>query len=556
MNINKLEKIVILFIFTLICTHNTKAFTSKEKNIEIKALIDESLKIDEPGLAVGIVVGEQVKFTHHKGIANLDYSIPINNNTRFNLASNAKQYTALMILELEEQGKLKLSDDFRKYLPEAMPNIKQNITVHQLITHTSGIRDIYDLWALTGVTWYQRPFRNRDVMKMLNKQVELNFIPGSQFLYSNSNYILLAEMIAKITDQSFEKYATDFFNGLGMSETTVKRRNGSVVPNIARAYGKWSGWLEDPAIANMHGDGFLYTTLTDQLNWEMQVWGVKSELSKKLISKSQSSISGPAKSKYGYGLQFGYYRGLPTIYHTGSTGGYNAYTLRFPEQQTSIVILANTTQVNVVSLGNSIAEKILNSEFRSEDVFDTNSENITSLSNFKSHLGIYELNGGTVITLTENDGKLYREIAGVSPVQMIHESGNVYSYKTNPGLKLVLAKDNNNENFIELLASFQQKQTGHLIKAKPTGENYSRSINGSFINDETNTEIVVNYISDDKYEIIKNGKSRNATLIGKDYLGWNSYRMTFKRNNQNKVVEAFIDNQRIKNIRFNISNKD
>jgi CubicO group peptidase (beta-lactamase class C family) len=231
----------------------------------LSSLIDEAVGTDAPGVAVGVVQGDAVVFSHYSGLANLELSAPIDARSRFNIASNAKQFTALMVLELAHQGQIDLTADFRTYLPGALPGVGARITVDHLLGHTSGVRDIYDLWALTGVTWYERALTNTDAMALLNRQTALNFEPGSQFLYSNSNYILLAELIEAVTAQDFHEHARSFFDARGMTSTSVRRRYGVVLPDMARAYGNWDGWLEDPALANLHGDGFLYSTLDDQL---------------------------------------------------------------------------------------------------------------------------------------------------------------------------------------------------------------------------------------------------------------------------------------------------
>jgi len=517
---------------------------------ELHTLIDGLVAKGEPGVAVGIVIDGDIAFTHYEGLANLETPTDIGPKSRFNIASNAKQYMALMVLDLADQGRVGLFEDFRVYLPDAMPNVDQRITIEQLITHTSGVRDISELWGLTGVTWYERPFTNRDAMKMLNAQSALNFEPGTDFLYSNSNYILLSELVAEVTETPFPEYAEGFFSERRMQSTSWRRRYGVVVPNVARAYGKWSGWLEDPAIANMFGDGFLFTTLSDQLEWEKQVWGHEPTLPSKVMTASQRPVEGSSVSHYGFGLEFGRYKGQPTAYHVGSTGGYNAYTLRFPNQKTSIVVIGNTTQVGVVDLGNAIADRVLKDQLTSEPSFPAGPKTVDGPPIITDFLGLYELDSGTLLELTLVDGELYREIDGRDPVQLLPEGGNLFRYETIPELVIALTKDGDGRRAFKLYSPNQPTQVAKALDPAPAGDRYRRRLQGTFLNEETGTEIILRHIEADEFAMIKNGRERTATLKGNDYLGWNAYRFRAQRDRSGRVSGLMVDNNRIRNVWF------
>nr|WP_279639169.1 serine hydrolase domain-containing protein [Sphingomicrobium sediminis] len=309
-----------------------------------------------PGYAIGVVRGGETVFEATDGLADMSHGNAITPDTVFNIASVAKQFTAMMILQLAEDGRIDLDEDFRTYLPNAMPGIEDEITVRQLLRHRSGIRDIFDLWGLTGITWYENRLRNREAMALLNRQTDLNFAPGSDFLYSNSNYILLAEMIANVTGEPFYEVANGFFASLGMDDTLVRRRYGVVIPDLARGYMNFGSWLENPDIANTQGDGFVYSSLTDQLAYEAILQGAPGPLAPELIELSQSR---PEGGGYGFGLEHTDTNGLHDIYHQGSTGAYNAYTLRYPEQRLSIVVLSNASNLPIVQAVNNIGIALL-----------------------------------------------------------------------------------------------------------------------------------------------------------------------------------------------------
>ncbi|MEQ8435464.1 MAG: serine hydrolase domain-containing protein [Oceanicaulis sp.] len=542
----------VLIAVTAILTFASRADASASMNPDpqaIAALIDQAVGSDAPGVAVGVVRDGEIVITHASGLADLSNPAPLTVRSRFNIASNAKQFTALMILELAEAGQVELSEDFRTYLPDAMPNVRERITVEQLLGHTSGVRDIYDLWALTGVTWYERPYSNRDAMALLNRQTALNFAPGSQYGYSNSNYILLAELIAAVTDQRFHAHARAFFDARGMQATGVRRRYGVVLPDLARAYGNWDGWLEDPALANLQGDGFLFSTLEDQLHWERQVQGAEPSLSRDLIDRSQGPIPGSAHANYGYGLEFGVYRGLPITFHVGSTGGYNAYTLRFPAQNTSIVVMGNTTEVGVVQLGRQVADLILETAFGENPPFPDRPETVNPDHDRGSALGFYEFDSGTLVSIVERDGELYREIEGSDPVRLIAEGGNIYRYESNPGLRVAFETTADGRRRFDLFAAFQAPQGARQIDDAPEGDSYRRSLEGRFVNAETDTIIELRHVAGDEFEMIKNGRSRTAALIAQDYLAWNNYRIRVEQSG-GRAQALSVDNNRIRSVAF------
>ncbi len=514
-------------------------------------IIDSSVEPESPGVAVGVFTDDRIAFTHYAGLANLESSTPIDANSRFNIASNAKQFTALMILELVEQGLIDLDADFREYLPEAMPGITQPISVKSLLTHTSGVRDLYDLIAMTGVTWYERPLDNGDAMDLLNRQVELNFPVASEYQYSNSNYILLAEVIEAISETRFNEYANAFFARLKMDGTVVRRRYGEVVPNVARAYGKWSGWLEDPSIANTFGDGFLYTTLQDQLAWEAQVWGGESTLQSDLIARSQQPIDGvSATDDYGYGLEFGNFRGLATTFHIGSTGGYNAYTLRFPSLKATVVVMANSGAIDVVGLGQRVASVVFEGQFPSETSYPPEPAEVGSSVAIERFEGPYELDSGTFIRLVVRDGALFREISGAEPVRMVPERGNLFHYESNPDLKLALFEASDGLRSFGIYAPFQAPQFATPLTEAPVGEDYRLRLQGTFVNSETDTEITLEYLDGDAFAMIKNGRRREATLVGKNYLAWNAYRFRVVFDDSGYAGSLVVDRGRIRNVVF------
>jgi CubicO group peptidase (beta-lactamase class C family) len=183
---------------------------------QLDSIATQDVPKGAPGIATGIVNNGKIVYEKVAGFANLTDSTLITKDTRFNIASNGKQFTALAILILIDEKKISLTDDIRKYLPTIYPKLSSKITVENLLNHTSGIRDVYDLWALKGVTWWKYTFSNKDVLELIEKQEELSFKPSTKHLYSNTNYILLTVIVEKVTGKSFVAYTNDLFKKLNM----------------------------------------------------------------------------------------------------------------------------------------------------------------------------------------------------------------------------------------------------------------------------------------------------------------------------------------------------
>lgn len=407
-------------------------------------LVTAGVEGKAPGLAVGVIKDGVVAYERYAGYAELDHEIPIAAETRFNIASNAKQFTALCLLKLAAEGRLSLEDDVRDYLPEFYPDVAARLTIAQLITHTSGIRDVYDLWALTGKTWWKQFVGNRQALQLLQRQTELNFPPGSDYQYSNSNYLLLAEVVSRVTESKFADYASDMFQTLGMPDTSFLTGYMTIVPHRARSYGNWGSWKQYPSVTSLHGDGNLFTTLGDQMVWEIAIQrGISAAFNEDLVAASQAAIQGQATETYGFGVELGTYRGREDRSHAGSTGAYGAYFIRLPEERLSVVVMSNSGGVSARDVALGCVDAVLgvgDAEDGSGDaLFPAGPDAVGARSPISDLVGDYLTPEGTFIKIVTRDGELIREIFQRDPVRLIHEAGDLYCYESNAELKMAFS---------------------------------------------------------------------------------------------------------------------
>ncbi len=558
-NIINFKRLLITFIImniktiilTVIFLGSLKIFaqqTTEQINLKIDSVVTSKIKADDPGFAVAIIKNGNVISKAARGMANLDYLIPVNYQTSFNIASNAKQYTAACILLLQKDNLISLDDDFRKYVPDVLKDYPQKIAIKNLLNHTSGIRDVYDLWALQGITWWERFVGNTDALNLLKGQTELNFKPNTKYLYSNSNYLLLAEIVKAVTKTSLKDYIkTKIFEPLQMTQTAFIDNYMQVISNRAEGYGNFGGWKKYPWITNVYGDGALFTTIDDQIKWEQhlfspKLWDTKFNATFLLPIKTEN------QTFYGFGQMFDNYKGLKHTYHDGSTGAYNASFDRFPTENISVIVMSSNAQVWTRGLSLELAELVINRDKLSKPEKDLK-ETFTSKADLDI-LGDYQFEDGLIIKIKKDSTGLYREIYGRDPSKLKKQSTSIYAYEGNANLKMKFDNVNGQVKSLTIYAVNQEPQNAVKLETLQVEDKYYASLDGKYFNAETNTTIEIKYKDGLDYSLTKNGKTRNAKLIRKDYIGMNSYQVLADRNDNGELLGLLVNNNRITNVKF------
>lgn len=225
-------------------------------------------KTNSPGCALAVLKNGKILYTRGYGMSNMEYSIAITPASIFHVASLSKQFTAAAIQRLALEGKLSLNDDVRKWIPE-VPDLGARITLANLVHHTSGLRDQWDLQALAG--WREGDLiTEADVLEMLQRQQGLNFRPGEEYLYCNTGYTLLGMVVKRATGVSLRRYDDSvFFQPLGMSSTHFHSDHTEIVPNRTSAYVREEGrWAIDIPVFDTYGATSLFTTVGDLAKWD------------------------------------------------------------------------------------------------------------------------------------------------------------------------------------------------------------------------------------------------------------------------------------------------
>jgi CubicO group peptidase (beta-lactamase class C family) len=347
--------------------------------MRVDSILAATYQADGPGAAVAVVQDGRIVLERAYGRAHLEHDVPITPATIFHVASVSKQFATFAVLLLEQQGKLSLDDDIRKHLPE-LHDFGHRITIRHLANHTSGIRDQWELLMMAG--WRIDDVITRDqVMAMMRRQRELNFQPGSEYLYSNMGYSLLAEIVERASGRPFPQFLHDeLFLPLGMHGTHVHHDHEMVVPGRAYSYRPAAGqggaqptaqggttdgqagvrWRNAVLSYANQGATSLFTTTGDLARWLVnfetgQVGGAQAIAAMRTRAVLTSGDTIP----YALGVQRGQHRGLVHWGHGGSDAGFRAQVMHFPGERLGIVVVSNSATTNAGALATAIADVFL-----------------------------------------------------------------------------------------------------------------------------------------------------------------------------------------------------
>ncbi len=315
-----------------------------------------------PGCLVGINKDGQVLLAKGYGMANLEYGVPLTRESISESGSVAKQFTAAAVVLLQHDGKLSLDDDIRKYLPE-VPDFGTPITIRHLLTHTSGLRDQWALLGLMGRGPGSEVHTHAEILDLVHRQQELNFPVGSEYLYSNTGYVLAATIVSRVSGMPFAAFSRErLFKPLGMTHTQWRDDYRRVVPGRATAYDFERGaWVQDMPFTMVHGNGGLLSTIDDLLRWNDALtngFPGYPALTKEL--ETTQRLTNGRQLDYALGLSVTPWReGVREVSHSGSTAGYRTWLARYPEVHTSVAVWCNAGTANAGGLGRQVAQLIV-----------------------------------------------------------------------------------------------------------------------------------------------------------------------------------------------------
>jgi len=418
--ISYFHRTLVLVIFSIFCLHTVEAQSLESK---IDALLEAQYKSGEPGATALVAKNGRVIYRNAFGSANLELNVPMKPENVFEIGSMTKQFTAVSILMLIEQGKLSLEDEITKFIPD-YPTLGKKITVHHLLTHTSGIKSYTDMPDL-------RELARKDITPLelidVFKNEPMDFDPGEEYRYNNSGYILLGYIIEKLTEQSYAEYIEQhIFKKLGMNTSYYGSKSG-LVPNRAAGYMPTEKGYQNADYLSMtipYAAGSLMSTVDDLLIWQNAMTQNKLISKKsKAMAHTNYSLNNGDPIYYGYGWGIDEIQGAPSVEHGGGIFGYVTQGVYIPSEDIYAVVLTNSNGNSPQDVTVKMAAIAMGKPFPSTEGISV------SEAEMKKWAGTYEFDGGVVRYITFSEGTLYSQREGSERLKLYATANDEFYFE-------------------------------------------------------------------------------------------------------------------------------
>jgi len=525
---------------------------------KVNSLFENWDKTQSPGCVVGIVRNDTLIFANGYGMANLEYSVPIRPETVYHLASVSKQFTAYAIILLAQQGKLSIDDDIRKYLPW-FPNLKQKITIRNLLNHTSGIRDQWQLLSIAG-TRLDDVITQEQIIKILSKQQELNFNPGDAFSYSNSGYTLLAEIVKSVSGQSLRRFTDSaIFKPLGMTNTHFHDDYTEIEKNRSYSYDRKGsfGFKNSILSYSTAGPTSLFSNVPDLSKWIMNFYNTRVGGDRAMANLTQrGGLNNGQELAYGAGITSATYKGWKQYWHNGADAGYRTFISVFPDLKMGIIVLSNLSEINTQERANQIADLLINDKLSQNISKEKEQKRESKLSPedlvmLKEQLGDYISEAGNTLSLELKQDNLYCSIWNNTSLLM-KESDNTFSMLYAPDIKFKFDPVFKDQKVI----MHAYDETFHFTKYQkmPALDNKSmQEFTGVYYSPELDCSYGIMLKDNQLY--LTNNKYNDAklTLITTDHLlndNWWMNHLLMTRNSAHQITGFEVNSGRIMHLKF------
>lgn len=367
----------------------------------VDRLFEPYSRAGSPGAVVAVTQDGREIAGGAYGLASINHGVPLDRQSVLRIGSQTKQFTVLLLLMLEAEGRLSLDDAVQDHLPW-VPRFEHPTTLRHLASNTSGIRDHFEALTFSGRSIFA-PSTHQDAREVIARQDRLNFVPGERMIYSNAGFFLLSELVERLADAPFDDVLKERITGpLGMSDTRLVARDSAVAPRLAthHSLAPDGSWQRLPWGLVLGGEGGMVSTLDDMLLWQANLR--KPQVGTPAMYERMSTptrYANGAESPYGLGLVSYRYRGMRSIGHGGSVAGGRSESVLFPEADLGIVILGNTDAIAPFSLARRIADHRFGHPPRT-------SRNSGEVAGLAESAGLYrDANGGDVFEVVVRDGK-------------------------------------------------------------------------------------------------------------------------------------------------------
>jgi CubicO group peptidase (beta-lactamase class C family) len=387
------------FLYSLVSAQQKgdKQFVS-----EFNKLLSAQFKANETGAAALVARNGEIIYKRALGMANLELNIPMQVDHIFRIGSITKQFTAVAILQLMEQGKLSLQDDITQFIPD-YPTQGYHITIEHLLTHTSGIKSYTEMDDFEE----RMPldFKPLDIITHFKNQ-PMDFAPGTQWKYSNSGYFLLGYIIERVTNKSYAEYIEEnFFRKIGMSNS-LYGSNSKIIKNRAYAYSKGEQDFENAQHLSMtqpYSAGSIMSTVEDLYKWHQALHSYKI-IKKENLDKAfaRYKLIDGKETDYGYGWGFNNVQESPTIEHSGGINGFLTIGIYVPNEDVFVAVFSNCECNPPMDVAVKLAALAIGKPYKYKGI-------IIDSTKLQNYTGLYENEKGERRIITSVDNKLYSQ---------------------------------------------------------------------------------------------------------------------------------------------------
>jgi CubicO group peptidase (beta-lactamase class C family) len=449
-NAKKMSRIGMLIISALLALCSQQTYAQKtDLSAQVDGLFTDWNGGNTPGAGLLVIRDGKVLIKKAYGLANIETKTPITPDTCFLLGSVTKQFTAMAVMLLAERGQLRYDDPLAKFFPQ-FPPYAQKITVRNLLNHTSGLPDYEALFVEQGLIEKDWPrsvktTRSRfeptakDALNLLARQPNLLFEPGTKFEYSNSGYVVLAQIIEKASGQSYAQFLKqNIFKPLGMKRSYVYDESRPNIPGRAASYTMKDGTYREidyTPLNAIYGEDNVFTTLNDLVKWEQALSSTKLIKAETLQQAFSSGVlTDGSRTGYGYGWFIGETLGLKYVGHSGGWLGFANIIRRYPDYRFTVVLLTNYEKFRLGDTVYRTAKLYLGEHMSMPMVAHPSPEAL------QKYVGKYELEPGNVWEVVLEDGALWLKNFRPVKVRVLPASETKFFIDGREDLSLVFEK--------------------------------------------------------------------------------------------------------------------
>ncbi len=514
---------------------------------------------DSPGAVVQVWRNGRTLYSKAYGMANLAYGIPFRTDTRTNIGSTSKQFTAFAIMLQADRGLLSLDDDIREYVPE-LPEFEETITIRHLITHTSGLREFLNLLAMTGRRLDHGDWIDRsEIIDIVQRQPALQNVPGAEFNYNNTAFGLAAAIVERTSGQDFHVFMQEnVFRPLGMTRTMVRPSPEHIVPDMSEGYTPGAdGFLQIGDLAGAVGAGGIYSTVGDLQTW-VQNYADPRVGNAGIFDEMMTSfvLTSGDESGYGLGLFIDEQGGLQRVHHGGADVAHRSMLVYYPEINAGI-----TTQSNHAGFNSNVAFELAAAFFA--DTMESEEEPVAGEfdleaydpEEFDDFVGRYSLDAAPdfILTFTREGDTFHTQATGQDRIEIVPMSESSFRLLTVEASVTFHRNDNGEVDGLTLHQNGENHATrlddDETTAWEPTVENLV-DFEGRYFSEELETFYTIKLKDETLVVFQRRLDDANLTAGKEDTFSGGGFTFSFERDRNGQVIGFYLSNGRTRDVRF------